>query len=218
MNSIFISFEGPEGAGKSTVLSKILPELSKLREVVATREPGGVRIAEDIRSIVLSRENTALDAKSEMLLFAAARRVHLLEKIKPALDAGKVVLVDRFIDSSVAYQGYAGGVRVDEVKWLNNFATDGLKPDLTLYFDIAPEKGLARVMNADEREKNRLDLEALDYHKKVVAGYLQLCEEEVDRFVKIDADQSIEKVTAATLSEILKRFPGEFGGGNHGYS
>ncbi|WP_460017306.1 dTMP kinase [Lactovum odontotermitis] len=210
MKSIFISFEGPEGAGKSTVLSLIQPELSKFREVVATREPGGVRIAEDIRKIVLGRENTALDAKSEMLLFAAARRVHLLEKIKPALDAGKVVLADRFIDSSVAYQGYAGGVAIDAVKWLNNFATDGLKPDLTLYFDIKPEVGLARVMDADEREKNRLDLATLDYHRKVAAGYLELCAAEPERFVIIDASQTPETVAASVLSAIFERFPGEF--------
>ncbi|MDR2976298.1 MAG: dTMP kinase [Streptococcaceae bacterium] len=210
MKSIFISFEGPEGAGKSTVLSMVLPVLSKIREIVSTREPGGVRIAEDIRKIVLGRENTALDAKSEMLLFAAARRVHLLEKIKPALEAGKVVLADRFIDSSVAYQGYAGGVKVDEVKWLNNFATDGLKPDLTLYFDIAPEIGLARVMHADEREKNRLDLANLAYHQKVVEGYLKLCEAEPERIVKIDASRSPEEVAQDVLSAIFERFPGEF--------
>ena len=210
MKSIFISFEGPEGAGKSTILSMILPALSKSREIISTREPGGVPIAEAIREIILSKENKSLDAKSELLLFAAARRQHLLEKVRPALEAGKVVLVDRFIDSSVAYQGYAGGLPVESVKWINDFATDSLKPDLTLYFDIEPEIGLARVMNSDEREKNRLDLATLDYHKKVVAGYRQLCEEEAQRFVKINADQSPEKVVAETLSTIQSRFPGEF--------
>lgn len=216
MKTVFISFEGPEGAGKSTALAAVLPELTKYHEVVATREPGGVRIAESIREIILDRRNTSIDGKTEMLLFAAARRIHLLEKIKPALEAGKVVLVDRYIDSSVAYQGTAGGLEVSDVKWLNDFATDGLKPDLTLYFDLSPEIGLARVMKDDAREKNRLDLAALAYHKQVVSGYLQLCKEEPKRFVKIDATQSEGEVSKEILSVISSRFPNEFGmvGGN----
>lgn len=211
MGAIFISFEGPDGAGKSSALAAVFPKLAKFREVVATREPGGVRIAEDIRKIVLDRHNTAIDGKTEMLLFAAARRIHLLEKIRPALSAGKVVLVDRFIDSSVAYQGAGGGLEVADVKWLNDFSTDGLKPNLTLYFDLAPKVGLARVMKDNVREKNRLDFETLDYHKRVVSGYLQLCEEEATRFVKINALQSKEKVAADVLRAIVDKFPDEFG-------
>jgi dTMP kinase len=210
MKSIFISLEGPEGAGKSTILEALLPILSEKRDVVATREPGGVRISEDIRNIVLNPENTALDAKTEILLFAAARRVHLLGKIKPALDAGKVVLVDRFIDSSVAYQGYAGGVEVEQVKWLNDFATDGLKPDLTVFFDIHPEDGLRRVMKSGEREKNRLDLAELDYHVKVYEGYQALLKTDPERIVSIDASKTPDEVVAQIVEVIQTRFPGEF--------
>ncbi|MDR0300551.1 MAG: dTMP kinase [Streptococcaceae bacterium] len=210
MKSIFISLEGPEGAGKSTVLEALLPILSEKREVVATREPGGVRIAEDIRNIVLDQKNTSLDGKTELLLFAAARRVHLLEKIKPALEAGKLVLVDRFIDSSVAYQGFAGGVEVEQVKWLNDFATDSLKPDLTLFFDLEPEEGLKRVMNNGEREKNRLDLAELDYHNKVYKGYKALLKTDSDRIVSVDASQSPEEVVKEALEVIYSRFLGEF--------
>jgi dTMP kinase len=210
MKAIFISLEGPEGAGKSSVLAALAPELSKYRKVLATREPGGARIAEEIREIILNPENHELDGKSEMLLFAAARRVHLLQKIKPALDRGELVLVDRFIDSSVAYQGGAAGLGTEDVKWLNDFATDGLKPDLTLYFDLAPEIGLARVMENREREKNRLDLADLDYHKRVVAAYQILMADEPTRFLRINAAQPFQKVVADTLSALAARFPDDF--------
>ncbi|MDR0298366.1 MAG: dTMP kinase [Streptococcaceae bacterium] len=212
MKSIFISFEGSEGAGKSSVLAQILPELSKNRTVLATREPGGVRIAEAIREIILSKENASagMDAKTEMLLFAAARRVHLLEKVVPALARGEVVIADRFIDSSVAYQGFGGGLDVASVAWLNDFATDGRKPDLTVYFDIAPEVGLARVSANSEREVNRLDLADLAFYERVVAGYKKLVEEEPERFVVVDASASVDDVTRQVLTAIRTRFPGEF--------
>ena len=205
MKSLFISFEGPEGAGKSSVMEAVAAVLSEQQELLVTREPGGVRIAEEIREIILNPENTALDGKSEMLLFAAARRVHLLEKIKPALAAGKIVLVDRFIDSSVAYQGAASGLDVADVKWLNEFATDGLKPDLTLFFDLEPEIGLARLMKDDAHEKNRLDLETLEYHKRVVAGYRALADEEPARIRRIDASQSFDDVVAEVLAAITEK-------------
>ncbi|HEY0221721.1 dTMP kinase [Lactovum miscens] len=210
MNPLFISIEGPEGAGKSTILEALLPILSVKRSVVATREPGGVRIAEDIRGIILDPKNTVLDGKTEILLFAAARRVHLLEKVLPALAEGKVVIADRFIDSSVAYQGFAGGVDVEQVKWLNDFATDSLKPDLTIFFDITPEEGLKRVMKNNEREKNRLDLAKLDYHKKVYEGYQALLKTDSDRIVAIDASKSPEEVLDQIINVLYTRFPGEF--------
>src|SRR5574337_2200638 len=134
---ILITFEGPEGAGKTTVLQHVLPELAKQDiDLFRSREPGGIRIAESIREIILAPENTAIDGKTELLLFAAARRQHLNEKVRPALAEGKIVIIDRFIDSSVAYQGYARGIDVADVEMINNFATDGLLPDLTLYFDV----------------------------------------------------------------------------------
>src|SRR5574337_711017 len=134
---ILITLEGPEGAGKTTILHKILPMLTQTgADILTTREPGGIRIAESIREIILAPENTAIDGKTELLLFAAARRQHLNEKVRPALAEGKIVIIDRFIDSSVAYQGYARGIDVADVEMINNFATDGLLPDLTLYFDV----------------------------------------------------------------------------------
>ena len=158
---IFISFEGPDGAGKTTVLEAILPQLKKLvaKEVITTREPGGVAIAESIRDLILDVNHTNMDDKTELLLYIAARRQHLVERILPELKKGNLVLVDRFIDSSVAYQGYGRGLDADAVTWLNNFATDGLQPDLTLYFDVDSQIGLTRLLMNKEREVTRLDLE-----------------------------------------------------------
>src|SRR3954470_4722817 len=134
MNSgIFITFEGPDGAGKSTIIDLVA---NRLGDVLLTREPGGIDIAEQIRAVILDRENTAMDPRTEALLYAAARRQHLIEKVKPALDEGKIVLCDRFVDSSLAYQGYARGLGIDEVLTINQFAIEQMMPHLTIYFDI----------------------------------------------------------------------------------
>ncbi|QDK70625.1 dTMP kinase [Lactococcus protaetiae] len=211
MNGILITLEGPDGAGKTSVLKNILPELEKMKqEVVATREPGGVRIAEEIRQIILSTENREIDSKTELMLFAAARRLHMQEKMLPALREGKLVIVDRFIDSSVAYQGYGRGLGVEVVNWLNEFATDGLKPDLTLYFDIDTDLALARIMKNRSEEVNRLDLERAEMHRKVRQGYLEIVAKEPERFVKIDASQSLEKVATDALTAIKERFNSKF--------
>ncbi len=211
MNGILISLEGPDGAGKTTVLKEILPEIQKMkREIVATREPGGVRVAEEIRQIILDPKNTEIDSKTELMLFAAVRRLHMQEKMLPALQAGKVVIVDRFIDSSVAYQGYGRDLGVEVVDWLNYFATDGLKPDLTLYFDVDTDVALERIMKNRADEVNRLDLERAEMHRKVREGYLEIVAKEPERFVKIDASQPLEKVVADTLSVLKKRFVSEF--------
>lgn len=204
---IFITFEGPDGAGKTTVLQELLPALKELGpEVVTTREPGGVAIAEDIRSIILNPENTAMDDKTELLLFIAARRQHLKEKILPPLAEGKLLIIDRFIDSSVAYQGYGRGLDVADIDWLNHYATDGLKPDLTLYFDIDSEEGLARIARNAHRDVDRLDMEKVDMHQRVRQGYLSILEQEPDRLVKIDASQPLEAVVADALAVIKDRF------------
>ena len=204
---ILITFEGPEGAGKTTILQHILPKLQANGvDIVATREPGGIRIAEAIREIILAPENTAIDGKTELLLFAAARRQHLNEKVLPALSENKLVIIDRFIDSSVAYQGYARGIAVSDVEMINQFATDGLMPDLTLYFDVDTDIGLSRVMSGN-REINRLDLEAKEMHEKVRAGYKKIAEQNSDRITMIDASQPVEAVVADTLSVISRRFP-----------
>ena len=209
---ILITLEGPEGAGKTTILQEILPILTQVGvAILTTREPGGIRIAESIREIILAPENTAIDGKTELLLFAAARRQHLNEKVRPALAEGKIVIIDRFIDSSVAYQGYARGIDVADVEMINNFATDGLLPDLTLYFDVDTEIGLSRVMSGN-REVNRLDLEAKEMHQKVRAGYQAIAKANPERIVTIDASQTIDQVVSTTLSTLQSRFPEIFDG------
>lgn len=209
---ILITLEGPEGAGKTTILQQILPILTQVGvAILTTREPGGIRIAESIREIILAPENTAIDGKTELLLFAAARRQHLNEKVRPALAEGKIVIIDRFIDSSVAYQGYARGIDVADVEMINNFATDGLLPDLTLYFDVDTEIGLSRVISGN-REVNRLDLEAKEMHQKVRAGYQAIAKANPERIVTIDASQTIDQVVSTTLSTLQSRFPEIFDG------
>lgn len=203
---MIISFEGPDGAGKTTVLEKVLPLLKEKVEVdiLTTREPGGVEIAERIRDVILDVNHTNMDDKTELLLYMAARRQHYVEKVLPALAEGKLVLIDRFIDSSVAYQGAGRGLDKDMISWLNDFATDGRKPDLTLYFDIDSETGLARISRNADREVNRLDLEKIDMHKRVRAGYLALAEEDKERIVTIDASQNLEEVVKETLNKLLE--------------
>ena len=201
-----VSLEGPEGAGKTSVLEALIPILEDREiEVLSTREPGGVLIGEKIREVILDPSHTEMDPKTELLLYIASRRQHLVEKVLPALAAGKLVIMDRFIDSSVAYQGFGRGLDIDAIDWLNEFATDGLKPDLTLYFDIEVEEGLARIAANSDREINRLDMEGLDLHRKVRQGYLSLLEKEADRIVKIDASLPLDQVIANTQQLLFDR-------------
>ncbi|QPQ33660.1 MULTISPECIES: dTMP kinase [unclassified Lysinibacillus] len=206
--NLFITFEGPEGAGKTTVIKKIAERLAQENiDVLATREPGGIEIAEKIRTIILNPEHTAMDERTEALLYAAARSQHYFEKVRPALDAGKMVICDRFIDSSLAYQGYARGIGVDEVLSINEFAIGKKLPDLTILFDISPEVGLARIHAHGDREVNRLDVESLAFHQKVREGYLQLVKRYPERINVINADQSIERVVEdvwAILNEAIQ--------------
>lgn len=204
---IFITLEGPDGAGKTTVLQELVPRLEALgRQVTTTREPGGVAIAEDIRSVILNPQNTAMDEKTELLLYIAARRQHLKERILPALADGQLLLVDRFIDSSVAYQGFGRGLDIEAITWLNQYATDGLKPDLTLYFDLDVEVGLERISRNANRDVDRLDMETLDMHERVRTGYLTILDQEPDRVVKIDASKPLEEVVEAAFAVIYDRF------------
>ena len=201
-----VSLEGPEGAGKTSVLEALIPILEDRGvEVLTTREPGGVLIGEKIREVILDPSHTEMDLKTELLLYIASRRQHLVEKVLPALAAGKLVIMDRFIDSSVAYQGFGRGLDIDAIDWLNQFATDGLKPDLTLYFDIAVEEGLARIAANSDREVNRLDMEGLDLHRKVRQGYLSLLKKEADRIVKIDASLPLDQVIENTQQLLFDR-------------
>lgn len=202
---LFITVEGPEGAGKTTIIGMLAQELKERGfTVTVTREPGGIPIAEQIREVILNKENTEMDARTEALLYAAARRQHLVEKVIPHLENGSVILCDRFIDSSLAYQGYARGLGIDEVYSINHFAIEGIMPALTIYFDIEPEVGLQRIGQHKGREVNRLDLEELHFHKKVREGYHILLERFKERMYLIDASQPIEDVYKETLNKVLK--------------
>ncbi|MBN2796431.1 MAG: dTMP kinase [Clostridia bacterium] len=204
MNKGFIiSLEGGEGAGKTTILEKLVAWLEYEKvDYLTTREPGGVRISEKIRELLLDKENTDMDPRTEALLFAAARRQHLVQKVLPALNENKVVIFDRYVDSSLVYQGYVRGISIDEVFKLNEFAIEGILPDVTLYFDLDPKIGLQRISDGD-REVNRLDLEHFSFHEKVREGYL-LLKDRFDRFKVIDASQSIEGVFSQVKAEIIK--------------
>lgn len=205
----FITTEGCEGAGKTSIIHLLTNHLSALGyEVMTSREPGGIQIAEQIREVLLDTQNTRMDGRTEALLYAAARRQHLVEKIVPALQAGKVVICDRFIDSSLAYQGHARGLGIDEVLGINQFAIDQMLPDLTIYLDVVPEVGLKRIHANEEREINRLDLEELAFHQKVREGYLILTERFPERIVTIDANVEIEAVfkqVKAAITHFLQK-------------
>jgi len=191
----FITIEGPEGSGKTTVAKKVVEKLNAEGiDAIYTREPGGVGIAEKIRDIILDVNNTNLDKRSEALLYAASRRQHLIEKVIPALNEGKVVICDRFVDSSLAYQGYAREIGIDEVYAINMFAIDGKMPDLTILLDIDPQVGLDRVMNNRQEEINRLDLEGIAFHKKVHKGYEIIKEKYKERFTLVNGNNSKEQV------------------------
>lgn len=200
----FISFEGGEGSGKSTILKLLADALTqKGFKVICTREPGGINIAEQIRSVILDKDNTAMDAKTEALLYAAARRQHLIEKVIPELEKGSIVLCDRFIDSSLAYQGHARGLGIDEIYSINKFAIDDNIPTLTLYLDVRPEVGLARIDKDGAREVNRLDLESMEFHSKVREGYQKLIERFPNRIKVINAENDIAVVLDNALAEVL---------------
>lgn len=203
MKGLFVTIEGPEGSGKSTLLTKLLPYFEKKEQkVMATREPGGIVISEEIRTILHKKEYTMMEARTEALLYAAARRQHLVEKVMPALEKGYLVLCDRFIDSSLAYQGYARGLGIDKVLEINRFATEDCMPGLTIYLDIEPEVGLSRIEKDEEREVNRLDLESISFHKRVREGYLQVVDRFPDRIVVVNADQSIDEIVAEVVQLI----------------
>ncbi|MFC7061741.1 dTMP kinase [Halobacillus seohaensis] len=200
MKGLFVTFEGGDGAGKSSILKMVGEHLTAEGfSVLETREPGGIEIAESIRHVILDTAHTSMDGRTEALLYAAARRQHLVEKVIPALNQGKIVLCDRFIDSSLAYQGYARGLGMDEVYKVNQFAIENRMPDVTLFFDIQPSRGLERIASNDEREKNRLDLEKIDFHEKVYEAYLQLLQQYPERMKTINADQNIERVKEQAL-------------------
>lgn len=206
---MFITFEGPDGAGKSTIIKLVHEKLLQDGfNIVLTREPGGTPIAEKIRDIILDNSNQALDARTEALLYAASRRQHLVEKIWPALKEGKIVLCDRFLDSSLAYQGGGRNLGVENVLNINLFATENTYPDLTLFFDVSPEVGLARVSKDKKRVADRLDNENENFHDKVYRTFKEIIEQNKNRIVVIDASKSIDEVVETTYKIIKERLNG----------
>ncbi|WP_461214395.1 dTMP kinase [Lacticaseibacillus sp. GG6-2] len=208
MEGTFITFEGPDGAGKTSVLQALLPQLQthSKRPVILTREPGGARISEHIRKLILDPANVEMDARTEALLYAASRRQHLVETILPALAAGQVVVCDRFVDSSVAYQGAGRQIGEDAVLAMNGFATAGVQPVLTVYLDVPSAVGLARIkQHRQATQYDRLDQEQLDFHERVRAAYLRLAQKEPERIKTIDATQPMATVVAESLALIQEQ-------------
>ncbi|AQQ51699.1 dTMP kinase [Planococcus lenghuensis] len=205
-SGLFITFEGPEGAGKTTAIEWVQEALKREgMPVIVTREPGGIAIAERIREVILDPVSTEMDGRTEALLYAAARRQHLIEKVMPALQEGRIVLCDRFIDSSLAYQGHARGIGIQQILAINEFAIEGMMPDLTLLFDLPPEIGLARIAENKEREQNRLDKEKLPFHQLVRNGYQQVAAMYPERIKTIDASQTASSVAETALQLIKKQ-------------
>ena len=202
MKGLFITLEGPDGSGKTTVATAVCKKLvEKGYEVVHTREPGGIGISESIRNIILDPKNTMMDAKTEALLYAASRRQHLVEKVFPAVKAGKIVICERFLDSSLAYQGFGRELGMDEVLNINLFAIDNTYPDMTIYLDVDEQVGLDRLKN--RHFKDRLDQESIDFHHRVSDGYKQVLQRFKDRIQIVDASNDLNTVIDDTLNLIL---------------
>ena len=210
---MFITFEGPDGSGKSSVIKKVYEDLTqKGYSIILTREPGGTPISEKIRDIILDNNNTNLDARTEALLYAASRRQHLVEKIWPALKEGKIVLCDRFLDSSLAYQGGGRHLGIDNVLNINLFATENTYPDVTFFFDVSPEIGLTRVSHDKKRVADRLDNETEGFHDTVYESFKEIIKRYPKRFYVIDASKSLDEVifnVETILAQILAKKGGE---------
>nr|WP_242551035.1 dTMP kinase [Enterococcus ureilyticus] len=212
VQGIFITIEGPDGAGKTSVLNELYPRLNLAaeRSIIKTREPGGIPIAEKIRQIILDPRNQEMDERTEALLYAAARRQHLMEKVLPALEEGKIVLCDRFVDSSLAYQGAGRRIGVEAIAAINEFAIEGTIPDFTIYLDVDSDTGLNRIKNHRTQQIDRLDSEGLEFHQRVRHEYLKLVEENPERITKIDARMGLVDVVEATFQAIVNRYPEYF--------
>lgn len=204
--SFFLSLEGPEGGGKSTQARGLADHLqAQGYKLLFTREPGGTEIGDQIRRVIMSLENTRMSREAEFLLFSASRAQVVREVIQPHLEAGGVVVSDRFYDSSLAYQGYGHGLSLDRLRTITEFVTGGLAPDLTLLLDLSAEAGLQR--RKQEGSWNRLDDYDLEFHKRVRAGYLELAQSEPERWVTIDASQTPEQVRQDILTAVAERLP-----------
>ncbi|MFL7790893.1 MAG: dTMP kinase [Anaerolineae bacterium] len=205
MSTMFITLEGPEGSGKTTQIPLLVDWLCEQGyEAELTREPGGTDIGNLIRDVLHDPRHTAMDATAEILLYSADRAQHVAQCIRPALAAGKIVVSDRYYDSTLAYQGYGRGLDLEMLRAITAFATGGLMPDLTLYLDIAPEEGLKR-RQSNGGEWNRLDAETLEFHQRVRAGYMELIAQEPERWVVIDAARKVEEVQEAIRMQVKAR-------------
>jgi len=202
---LFVTFEGPEGSGKSTQIKSLCAYLQSRRlPAVCTREPGGTRIGDMIRDVLLTPEHSELSPLSEFLLFSASRAQLVAQFIRPHLQSGDIVLCDRYADSSFAYQGYAHGLELAALRRVTQFATGGLMPDLTFYFDLDVRAGLRRK-RAGESPLDRLDSQAIEFHERVRRGYLAMAEEEPQRWVVIDAAQGVEQIQQQ-VRQVLETF------------
>ncbi len=201
----FITLEGPDGSGKTTQ-ARLLSQWLRDRghDVVVSREPGGSDIGDQIRDVLHDSDNTAMAPQTEFLLYSASRSQHVSQLILPSLRAGKVVISDRYADSSLAYQGYGRGLDLEMLEVITAFATQGLQPDLTLYFDIAAGEGLERRLLSGETW-NRMDAEALVFHQRVRAGYLELASAEPDRWEIIEANRPIDDVQEDVRGVVIAR-------------
>ncbi len=205
MKGLFITFEGNDGSGKSSVIAKAKQILEEAGYTVTlTREPGGSTIAEKIRTLILDPKNLGMDDRTEALLYAASRREHLIKTVLPALEKGNIVLCDRFLDSSLVYQGLARNIGIEEIYNLNMFAVEGKLPDLTLFVQVRPEVGLSRI-SLDNRELDRLELEGLSFQEKVYRGYQYLAQQFPQRIKVINGECSKEEVCNQAV-EIIMNF------------
>lgn len=203
-NGKFITFEGCDGCGKSTQLSLLISYLEKEHiPHIFTREPGGGKISEAIRGILLSGKNTEMSDECEALLYAAARAQHIKDRVEPALQEGKLVVCDRYVDSSFAYQAYARGLGMEFVEKINAFALEGFLPDVTVFFDLSPKEAFARKKGADEDD--RMELAGLAFHERVYEGYLALAKKYPNRFVVINARKSIEEIASEVLTVLKEK-------------
>lgn len=202
----FITFEGPEGSGKTSVIKAAKEYFTNEGyDILTTREPGGSIIAEQIRGVILDKDNTNMKASTEALLFAASRAQHYHEIIVPALQKGKIIFCDRFLDSSLAYQGYARGIGIDKVLEINTFGIDDNMPDVTIFIDVPPKIGLSRVFDNHGRKVDRLDLETVAFHEKVYEGYHVLAKRFRERFIIIDGTNPVETVIEDTI-QVIKSY------------
>ncbi|HHY89805.1 MAG TPA: dTMP kinase [Chloroflexi bacterium] len=204
---MFITFEGPDGSGKSTQVPLLAEYLRQQGfDVLTTREPGGTRIGDQVRAILMDMENTAMRPNTEILLFLAARAQHVAEIIRPHLEKGGLVLCDRFGDSTLAYQGYGHQVDLGILRQMLRFATGGLQPDLTLLLDVDVETGLQRRRRGGD-EWNRLDASELAFHRRVREGYLEMAAAEPQRWRVVDASRPVEVVQSAIRAAVSAALP-----------